>query len=297
MIDDLTSVRVRFDGYSSASGGAQRRSDYVAKRPSHTELRITGVALSAGVAAGRACFYQPTGSAAASPAAGGSTDEQRLREALDWMTRRQEELARNAEASVGGDAAEIFRAYKLILEGPSLRRRLFAAIGNQGLDAEEAVTREFDSYKAQLQASGSRYMQDRSADLTEIQAGLLNHLRRARPHHYCRDEVCAVNGQCSVRESHIVVAAELTSTLPMELDAFTEGFLVERGARDSHAGILVRALGIPAVSGVAHLHRRIPRTSRILIDGFAGEVLVNPSEETLRRYGRCADSDPLRKSG
>ncbi len=74
------------------------------------------------------------------------------------------------------------------------------------------------------------------------------------------------------------------------MDSHTVGFLVEEGDPDSHAAILARALRRPAVSGVQNLCGTISPKSDILINGDTGEVILNPSEQTLAGYaGALAD--------
>jgi phosphotransferase system enzyme I (PtsI) len=62
-------------------------------------------------------------------------------------------------------------------------------------------------------------------------------------------------------------------------------FVTERGGRESHAAILARSIGIPAVVGLHALLSRIKRGDFLVVDGDAGIVLINPPEEVVQDYG------------
>jgi len=88
------------------------------------------------------------------------------------------------------------------------------------------------------------------------------------------------------------VAEELTPSLTVDLDAeHLMGFVTEHGGINSHAAILARALGIPAVSGLPGIRERVHCGLEMFIDGDAGEVIIWPSEKTLSSIPQ------LRKAG
>ena len=80
-----------------------------------------------------------------------------------------------------------------------------------------------------------------------------------------------------------MVAEELTPRMTIELDAaHTMGFVTERGGANSHAAILARSLGIPAVSGIPGIHDCITCGTEILVDGTSGDVVIRPCEATVK---------------
>jgi phosphoenolpyruvate-protein phosphotransferase len=92
---------------------------------------------------------------------------------------------------------------------------------------------------------------------------------------------CAGQPHCQKGHVRIVVAEELTPALTLELDAgHTLGFVTERGGKTSHAAILARALGIPAVTGIHGIHEALTCGTEVLINGNTGEVVVWPSAAT-----------------
>lgn len=252
-----------------------------------TEVTLSGVPLSPGVAVGRACLhrYRRMGRNAAGDE-GQAPESRRLQAALDRMIRHMQELARQADARLGSEEAGIFVVYRLVLEDQGLRRRLFEAVEVDGLGAEAAVVAQLDLFKVGLEAAQSEYLRTRAADISMLQRGLLDGLRGVVSCLSCKDIPHCDVGRCVLGNDHILVDRELSASLPLEVDDHTRGFLLERGGPNAHALILARALQLPAVGGLRGLPDAIPLLARILINGDTGEVVLNPSADTLARHGQ-----------
>ncbi|MEA2080559.1 MAG: putative PEP-binding protein, partial [Pseudomonadota bacterium] len=256
-----------------------------AKRRLSAETRLRGVPLSPGVAVGRACFYdrhaaEPDSASLADP----QRETQRLRNALKWLARQRSVMARKAEAKLGSEHAEIFQAHCLMLADESFQSQLLRVIEEKGCSAEEAVETELALYKEQFRGADSEYLQQRVADISEIQQALLDHLNRRVASRHCRDVAGCSVGHCRQGYDHILVGAEISASLPIETDEHTIGFIVEKGGPNCHAVILARALGCPVIGNIQNLPTSIPPEAQILINGDTGEVILDPDEKTLARY-------------
>lgn len=100
----------------------------------------------------------------------------------------------------------------------------------------------------------------------------------------CKDVVYCDVKHCCLGNDHILIIEELTSNLSIETDSHTVGFIVEKGGVNSHAVSLVRALQRPAVGNIPEPAATIPVGAQILIRGDTGEVILNPSAQTLKNY-------------
>lgn len=249
------------------------------------ETRLKGAPLSPGIAVGSVCLYvRETRDRVQAPQADPQHEVLRLRQAFKWLGRQLETLARDAHAKVGRENAEIFRVHQLILADEDFQRRLLHAIEERGCTAETAVARELDFYRVQLSTADSEYLRQRASDIREIQLALLDHLNRVVPCRRCKDAShCSVD-HCRLGNDHILVGEELSASLPIETDGHTVGFIVEKGGPNSHAVILARAQRRPAVGNIGDLPNSIPLDAQVLINGDTGEVILNPSAETLVRY-------------
>ena len=83
----------------------------------------------------------------------------------------------------------------------------------------------------------------------------------------------------------ILVAEDITPTEALTLDSkLICGILTAEGGRTSHAAIIARSRGIPAVGGCGPEIMNIPDNETVIIDGTSGEVLINPSSKTIKEY-------------
>ena len=272
------------------------------KRRLSAETRLQGTPLAPGVALGRACFYEvhdPETDFTPSP--GPERETQRLADSLKWLVRQRSVLARKSEAKLGPEYAEIFQAHRMMLADVDFQSQLVRLIEEQGLSAEQAVETGLSRYMEQFQAADSDYLQQRVADIREIQQALLDDLNRRVACRHCMDtNKCSV-GHCLLGNDHILIGAEISASLPIETDRHTIGFIVEKGGPNSHAVILARALGYPVIGNIHRLPGCIPPDAQILVNGDTGEVILDPSEETLSRYqssftagGQCLQpSEPV----
>jgi phosphotransferase system enzyme I (PtsI) len=193
-------------------------------------------------------------------------------------------LARKSEERLGPEYAEIFEAHRLMLADESFRSQLLRVIEVKGCSAQEAVETELNRYMEQFEAADSDYLRQRGADIREIQQALLGYLNRRVACRHCRDVAACSVAHCRQGNDHILVGEEISASLPIETDQHTIGFIVEKGGPNCHAVILARALGYPVIGNIQKLPACIPADAQILVNGDTGEVILDPTEETLSRY-------------
>lgn len=261
-----------------------------------TETVIKGLSLSAGIAVARVCrfnearhsnleVYKVSGE-------GVEREISRIRKSMALVVERIEVLRQETEIRIGKAEAEIFMAHRMILEDPELIRRIEDLIRNEQTNAEAAVMVVMDSYEARMRQIDSEFLNDRAGDFVEIKNRLLDVLRDINPVFQCSD-----SSHCQKGRNRIVVAGELTPGMTVELDtSHTLGFVTERGGANSHAAILARALGIPAVTGIPDIFKSISCGTEIVVDGNAGEVTIWPTEKTIARLKK-ASNGALRAPG
>jgi phosphoenolpyruvate-protein kinase (PTS system EI component) len=81
------------------------------------------------------------------------------------------------------------------------------------------------------------------------------------------------------------VSYELTPSDTVRLDREKVlGFATESGGKESHAAILARSLGIPAVLGLEGLLSKVTGGETLIVDGNTGIVVVNPPGDVIRNY-------------
>lgn len=248
-----------------------------------SETRLTGIPVSPGIAIARVCLYNERRHAQLTPVkvTEGETDREldRLRQAFAEAGLRLAEIQERVAVEVGKAEGEIFVAQRMIVEDEALRTRMQAAIRDELAGAELAVMSVMDAYEARISALDNEYLRERATDVGEVKRRLLDVLARTRP-----GLACEGRHHCQHGRGRIVVAAELTPSLTVELDAAQlRGLVTEHGGVTSHAAILARALGIPAVSGVQGLHGLVTCGTELLVNGNTGEVILWPAPVTVER--------------
>ena len=202
----------------------------------------------------------------------------RLHLALTQAKERVMRVRSRAERSAGRDAA-IFDVQHTILEDPSVVGAVESLI-RQNYGAEKA----FDVVMTERTQDFARHdhamMRERVPDLTDVHIRVLSILLGLPDH----DPVAVPQGSNAILVTH-----DLTPTLTVQLDRRAiAGIATDAGTRTSHVAILARSLGLPAVVGLRTATTRLRGNERVVLDGSAGVLVVNPSDEEVEAYRRRA---------
>ena len=255
------------------------------ERARHTEIVFRGISLSGGVALGRARMQSAdplVGIVALSvpPEAKGSEGE-RLLQAVQQASKSLDYVIADVSSRIGRSESLIFKVQKAILDDPALIGQIIDKINTEGLSAEAAVVEILGFYEARISELDDEYIRDRGSDLAEVYRRVLDELRaEATP-----AQMTEHKAPTSSAKGEVIVTDQLTPGMTMDVDPDRIVALVsQRGGRTSHAAILARAMGIPAVSGLQGICDHIPQDAELLVDGDAGRVILWPSEQTLDRF-------------
>ena len=168
--------------------------------------------------------------------------------------------------------AGIFDAHLLFLADEALLDPARRGI-REGRNAADAWDRAVVDVEQGWQRLTDSYQRERVRDLDSLRTDVLGHLLGTR-----RGELGGPG---------IVVAGELTPADTAGFDpAVVRGIATAAGGPTSHAAILARALGIPAVLGLGPDLLAVPEGTQILLDGDQGSVQVAPSQADLAAAGR-----------
>jgi phosphoenolpyruvate-protein phosphotransferase len=243
-------------------------------------LTLKGVAASPGIALGPALRFVAASAPAAPIAATGAPAEEdrRARQALttaaDELRALVEQVRQRPNAA---EQADIFEAQAMMLEDPTILDRVDELIAGQRLSAEVAIAQAADEQARELEALPDPLWQARAADVRDATGRALNHLRPAHERAPSLAETLATHAG-----PVIVVASDLapsdTASAPSER---LLGIALAQGGATSHAAILARALGIPAVVGLGSaLLSEAADGETLALDGGAGQVIVRPDAAT-----------------
>jgi phosphotransferase system enzyme I (PtsI) len=198
----------------------------------------------------------------------------RFQAALETAREQLAAVHAKAEAESGAEEAAIFQAHALMLEDPELLDTVQAAIEQQHINAEAALSDAADMYAQMLEALDDEYLSARAADVRDVATRALRILLSV-----------AESPTAGLTAPSIILARDLTPSDTVMLDkSLVLGFCTAEGGATSHTAILARGLGLPAVVGAGLDVLEIPDSATLVLDGSEGTLLVDPDEETVARY-------------
>ena len=207
-----------------------------------------------------------------------ASDRERLTSALEEAANEFRRYSKRYAAGAQKETAAIFDLYSHLLSDARLRRELFAEV-DKGAVAEWAVKKIIEKFAEQFAALSDGYLKERAGDLRTLGQRLLFHL----------DD--SIQGPNTWPARIILVADELSATTLAEVPQDRlAGVVVRDGAANSHAAIMVRALGIPTVMG-ADIQPSLLHGHTLIVDGYRGELLVDPEPVLLQEYKRLSSEE------
>jgi phosphotransferase system enzyme I (PtsI) len=176
---------------------------------------------------------------------------------------------------VGAKEGAIFATHEAILQDPSLVKNVVERIERQHSTAQAALQAFLMEYAASFPKNYDSYIRERLADVRDVIVRLSAHL----------SEILNSEHGPAIEGPLVVVADELLPSQAVALGkADVAGIVTQSGSRTSHAAIIARSRGIPAVCGVANILKQVHTGDAIVVDGSQGHVIISPDAETDKAY-------------
>ncbi len=205
----------------------------------------------------------------------------RLDDALAASIKDVELIKETALKNLGEEEAQVFDAHLMVLSDPELIGQVKDSITSNKVNAESAlkeVTDMFISIFAGME--DNPYMQERAADIRDVSKRILAHLLGVK-----------IPSPATIKDEVIIVAADLTPSDTAQLNRqYVKAFVTDIGGRTSHSAIMARSLEIPAIVGTKEVTLLAKDGDIIIVDGLAGDVFLNPSEEVIVEYRAKAEA-------
>src|SRR5213596_2148180 len=184
------------------------------------------------------------------------------------------EMQQRIAESIGTKDAAIFDAHLLVVEDRTLidevLRKLESDLCNVEWIFQEVATR----YAETLTKIDDPYLRERALDIQDVTKRVIRNLQGKGPKTFL-----------ALNEPHILVAHNLTPSDTASINkANVLGIATDLGSRTSHAAILARSLGIPAIVGLHDITAKLETGQEVLLDGNDGYLIVDPTPETLAQY-------------
>jgi phosphotransferase system enzyme I (PtsI) len=202
------------------------------------------------------------------------TEIQRVRNAFKDAIGELTEFEAEKKQTGGGKIKDIFAVHLRFLHDRSLRKKITDLIHAESVTAEYAVSTVLREIAAHFGKVKDAYISERAADIYDIERRLLRQLLGKK-----REDIGHLTTEVTI------VARELSPIQTAGFNKeFVKGIASDAGGRTSHAAIVARSLGIPAVVALEDLTESVGSGDTVIVDGNRGIVIVNPDDETIQQY-------------
>lgn len=239
----------------------------------NSENKITGIAAAPGIVIGKAyLFTKEKLNISKAPITNSDEAISNFEEALKQSKKELNKIFGIAREKMDDVRSAIFEAQLMILDDPILLGNIEKRIKAEMVQPEFIVSDEISKYQELMIISHESYMKERAQDIEDIKYRIIRNLQKKR-------------WQSKIEKNLIVVSESLT---PADTLLFSRreslGFVTDHGGLTSHAAIISRSLNIPAVVGTHNASTLIKDGDTIIVDGFHGYIITDPTEVQLNFF-------------
>jgi len=238
-----------------------------------------GSAISSGLVIGSAFIYRERQLEALAGA--DEIEEHQIEEEVQRIERAtltvSEDLrvsARRIETDTNAKLGAIFEAHEAMLQDPGLREEIRKLVQEELISAAHALSRVFRRRERKFREMTEPTHRRHADDVADLGRRLLRAMAGVK-----------TTSLEAMPPGHVLVARRL---LPSDTVALPRravvGIVLEFGGPGSHAALLAEALGIPTVAQIPNVTAKVTDDDEVIVDGFRGELVINPDEDTKARY-------------
>jgi phosphotransferase system enzyme I (PtsI) len=175
--------------------------------------------------------------------------------------------------SLTGTGLDILETQIELISDPQIAEDVIEKIQSEKKTANDAVVEVIAGVVRVFESMDDEYMRARAADIKDIGSRILKHLNNTK------------TNTTSFNQNTIIIADDLSpsETITMDIN-HVNGFATRAGSKTSHAAIIAKAKGIPAVVGCGDGLFAITNDDIIILDGTSGVLHINPTKETIKEF-------------
>ena len=201
---------------------------------------------------------------------------ERFKVALDISRNEITQMLDMPQIKSSAEISSIFQAHLTLIDDPDLCKEITKRIKEQQQDCQSAVSKVIKDYSTFFRNLPDPQFQSKAIDILDIGKRILKNCQKSKNPTTKMEEL---------EEGMIVLAEDLTPSDMMTLDpSRILGIAIEEGTSTSHAAIMARSLGIPALIQVKDLMKKAKDGSFAIIDGSSEQIILNPDEKVKRKY-------------
>jgi len=239
---------------------------------------IKGIGVSPGISIGRAFVIKRknpvfTGILLNSVAEA-ANEVQKFDNAVIAATNEVEDMVKDGNLILSDDDAAILETQIEFLSDPQIKENVTEKINGEKKNANDALIAVIADMVELFENMGDEYMRARAADVKDIGARILKHL-----------DGPVKTGKPRFEAGTIIIADDIAPSDLIGIDPrYVLGFVTSEGSKTSHAAIIARSKGIPAIVGCGDSLNAIKADDVIIVDGITGFMYVNPHQQIIDGY-------------
>jgi len=188
-------------------------------------------------------------------------------------------MAQELSVVISDSSLDIFEMYKQLLNNANLGSEIEKKI-HEGWSAQSALKIVIDNYTVKFEALEDSYLRERTSDIKDLGNRLLANLLNKNE---------KIN---QALDSFILVAEDVTAAMLAEYQhRGLKGIVSFAGSNNSHAAILAKSLGLPAIMGVDQIPLGQLDRQVAIIDGYTGELYIAPNDSLLKEYQHLIEEE------
>ncbi|MBB6110596.1 phosphotransferase system, enzyme I, PtsI [Mucilaginibacter lappiensis] len=241
-------------------------------------MTINGIGVSPGIAIGKAHLLRKQEAALSGVVLLNEADiaieTDKFNNAVALSVQEVEAMISNYDQSQGNEGLEILETHIELLSDPQISEDVTGKISKEKKNVNDALIEVIADAVQLFKNMDDEYLSARAADVQDIGNRLLRNLSFSAPTHAPHYET-----------DTIIIAEDLTPSDTISMDTtHVVGFATQAGGRTSHAAIIARSRGIPAIVGCGVTLMNIKNGDQLILDGQSGDIIINPAQEIVKQY-------------
>ena len=241
------------------------------------EVRIQGTPVCSGIAIGSPfvfCFAQDEIVEFSIPDHEIENEVKRYQKAVQKSSEQLQVLRKQLELDNALEGVMILEAHQQILKDTLLTTEMEKAIRAKKKNAEYLFDLFMRGYEKKLSHLSEEVFCEKLRDVKDVASRIMRNLMKS-----------VTLSLAEVQKNAIVFAEDLAPSDAAEVKkTHVDGFVTQVGGKTSHAAIIARSRGIPYISNIHTEHLNLKKEDLVIMDGRTGEVILNPTPETLKAY-------------
>ncbi len=215
-----------------------------------------------------------------------AAEESRFRDSVAQLQKELRSDAEKLSGSLTSDAKALFDVHVMLLGDESLISGVVQGIraGNWAAAALRDTVREHVRFFDQLE---DPYLRARAEDVRDVGRRLLGRLQSTQ-----NEEARQYPKRCILMADEVSIA-HIVDVPPEQI----AGIVSMKGSRASHVAVLANSLGVPAVMGLGKLPVEKLDGEKIVVDGYKGQVCIDPSPMVKRQVKRLVKEERKQSKG